>query len=253
MTLSWVMTFVTRVFEEGIGGSNAVLFVLSPTSVNRPWFKSETSAGVIRRLHDKIRLIPIILKGLSDKGIPLALAYLKFVRVKANDDADTVAKEIANVMYGDAEPNPVIAAAPEWTTQTVTGRLGFADVRDELLFGFACRRLLETNGPLVSVPEMLAFAVEQGLTQDDLSAAIAVFTKHYYIKHPPARGGLLPNAILIKRRPGLELYIRAYEWERYRTAHNETLASILNGRASDLQQLAAIVSEKSLGRVFKVV
>ncbi len=236
---------VKRIFDQGIGESDAVIFVLSPTSVNRPWVRDELSVSVVHKLRDATRLIPIILKALPDDEVPTALAATVWIRVKSEDNPGDVAKEIANVLHLDAAPNPVVEPGPKWTVREVTNRLGFDDRRDEILFAFACQRQLEHSRPFVDVPEILAYATEQGLTQDDVRASIAVFRKMYFIEDPPAKGGLLPNGIRIKRRPGLELYLKAYESERYRRAHNETLAAILNKRAFDLDTLTSVISEKS--------
>lgn len=72
-----------------------------------------------------------------------------------------------------------------------------------------------------------------------------MLVRHSYLKQPPARGGLLPVALQVTIVPGLELYVRAYEPTRYRAAWRETVGAILNGQASDMNEVEAAVSETS--------
>jgi hypothetical protein len=164
--------------------------------------------------------------------------------VEIGDDATRAAKAIAGAMHANAQPNPVIAPSPEWTKRSVTGRLGL-DRRDEVIFAFVGRRRLESQSNLIATAEIAAFVRSQGLGDGDLRTAISVFRKHYFIEQTSARGGLLPVSIQLRVVPGLELYVRAYERDRYAAAWRETVAAILNGRASDMAELVKVASESS--------
>jgi hypothetical protein len=61
---------VRRVFDKGIGISDAVIFVLSPESVDRPWVRKEISVGTVQELQRRTRLIPLLIKGLPDERVP---------------------------------------------------------------------------------------------------------------------------------------------------------------------------------------
>lgn len=234
---------VKRVFDEGIGESDAVLFVLSPASVDRPWVREELSAAVIRKLRDRTRLIPIVIKGLPDERVPEVLSATKWIRVAAEDDPAAIAKQVAGVLHSDAQPNPTVSAPPKWTEQPVSGKLGM-DPRDEVLFGYVCRERLQSQNPLVATQGLISYASDHGLEHDDVATAISVFRRHYYIEELRGIGSMLPPAIRLTRM-GLELYMRAYENERYERAMDEAVAAIVNDRASNLDELAAVVSEPS--------
>lgn len=53
--------FVKEIFDKGIGTSDAVIFVLSPGSVDRPWLREELSISVVEKLRRRTRLIPVVL------------------------------------------------------------------------------------------------------------------------------------------------------------------------------------------------
>jgi hypothetical protein len=228
---------------KGIGGSDAVLFVLSPTSVDRPWVREELSASVIRRLHECTRLVPILIDGLPDDQVPIALRHIKWIRVEPGDSSVQVATEIASALHADGQPNPEVAPPPSWTTIPLSGKLGLT-AQDEVLFAFACHLRLQSDNVLVNFGEMFAFAAEHGIERDYVVTAIAMFRRYYYIEEPPARGGLPPNAIRLTKL-GLESYLRSCELERFEKAAEETVAAIVNGRASNLAQLTKLVSESS--------
>lgn len=57
---------VKRVYDQGISASDAVIFVLSPGSIDQPWLRDELSVSVVQKLTQRTRLIPVILSGLRD-------------------------------------------------------------------------------------------------------------------------------------------------------------------------------------------
>jgi hypothetical protein len=242
---------VRRVFDKGIGISDAVIFVLSPESVDRPWVRKEISVGAVQELQRRTRLIPLLIKGLPDERVPAPLAATYWIRVTDDDSMRSVAKKIAGAMFSDAGLNPTVAPPPAWTRRAVNGKLGL-DRRDEVLLAFACRRRLESAFPRVDVYEIVAFAETEGMTEDDVRTAIAMLIAKHFIDQPAARGGLLPSSIQL-RSYALELYARVYEPERYASAWRQTVAAIANDRASDMPTLAGIVDEPSVALLELIV
>jgi hypothetical protein len=243
---------VKKVFDEGIGLSDAVLFVLSPGSVDRPWVREELSVAVIQKLRRKTRLIPILISDLPEDRVPVALAATLWITVHSADDPEEIASKIAGAVYADARPNPIIQPAPAWTREAITGRLGL-DPRDEVVFASICRKKLENPHPLVSTREIAAAAGEQGLSDDDFVTALSVLQKHYYIEPPrSARGGALPNAIRLTRL-GFEMYMGTHESERFAKAMQDSIAAIVNSGISDMDALAAATPESSVSLLELIV
>lgn len=122
--------WVDKVFEGGIGTSDAVIFVLSPESVDRPGLRLELSASVVERLRRRTRLIPVLFD-LPDDNVPRVLLPFKWIPVGTGVDAKSVASEIASVMHSDAGANPTIEPEPpQWTRTPLSARLNL-DPRDE--------------------------------------------------------------------------------------------------------------------------
>lgn len=87
-------SLVGRIFEEGIGGADVFLVVLSENSVEKPWVREELNAGVVQRIEGACRLIPVVLDGVQ---VPVAL--------KA-----TVWQSIADVGAHEEEYRRILAA-----------------------------------------------------------------------------------------------------------------------------------------------
>lgn len=143
------------------------------------------------------------------------------------------------------DPAERVAPVPE-TTSSLAATVPGLTPPDDLLFAYACRTYLDSSNPLIRVDGMTAFAAEQGLDEREVATAISVFRKNYFIRQPAARRGLPPVSIYLERRPGFELYMRVHEPARYRRAMGDTVEAIVVGGASNLSDLAAAVSEKSL-------
>lgn len=63
-------SLVSRIFEEGIGGADVFLVVLSGNSLDKPWVREELNAGVVQRIEGACKLIPVVLDGVQ---VPVAL------------------------------------------------------------------------------------------------------------------------------------------------------------------------------------
>jgi hypothetical protein len=243
---------VKKVFDEGIGSSDAVLFVLSPESVDRPWVREELSVAVIQKLRRKTRLIPILINDLHEDRVPAPLAATLWIRVNPADDPEEIASKVAGAIHADARPNPIIGAPPAWTRKAITGRLGL-DPRDEVVFSLICRERLAKPNFLVNTREIAAAAVEQGISDDDFVTALSVLQKHYYLEPPrSARGGLLPNAIRLTRL-GFEMYMGTHEAERFARAMRDSVAAIVNTGTSNMTDLSEAVSEPSVALLELIV
>lgn len=87
-----------RVFEHGIGQSDAVISVLSHVAMSKPWVKAEFDVSVVRQIAGTTRLIPIAL----DEGVDIPVAIQHLLRYdvpKLGFDhvVDEVVRDLFNV------------------------------------------------------------------------------------------------------------------------------------------------------------
>ena len=89
--------------HNAIQKAEAMVVVLSEHSVESPWVKRELSAGLVREVTGKMKLLPVVLDGLSEGRIPSALQDIQQVRVSA-DGHDDAAEKINRAMRGLRNP-----------------------------------------------------------------------------------------------------------------------------------------------------
>lgn len=232
---------VKQIFDEGIGQADAIIFVLSAHSVDRPWAREELSVGVVRKLAQQTRLIPLLINGLPNDRVPPALSATLWIRVGEDGKSlAAAAAEIARTLHGDKNINPTIAPAPTWTQRAIANIRGLSAV-DEVLFAFICEQRLTSLHPFVATNDILTYAQEQGVTVDELETSFAVLEGQGVLDLKHQLGSRLPYAI----RPtayGLTRYLSAYKAEEYAIARRDVVAAIINQQVGSLIELEAIVS-----------
>jgi hypothetical protein len=63
-------SLVDKIFNEGLKSCTAFIVVLSHNSISSKWVREELNAGIIKRIEDNTKLIPIRLDGCE---VPIAL------------------------------------------------------------------------------------------------------------------------------------------------------------------------------------
>ena len=85
--------FTDKIFAA-IDKTDSVVVILSENSVDSNWVKEEINAAFVRRVNEKVKLLPVVLDGLSDERIPSGLRHIHQTRVDAGDYA--IAADIVN-------------------------------------------------------------------------------------------------------------------------------------------------------------
>lgn len=231
---------VKRVFDEGIGMSDGVVFVLSPGSVDRPWVRKELSVSVVQNITSHTRLIPVLLNGLPNERVPAPLAATVWIRIKPDMTPQDAAEKISTALHADQHTNPTIAAAPLWTQEAVAKIYGL-DTIDTILFKYICERRLETTSPLVSTREVTDYATAQRIPDTDLETAIALMEDLGYLESGiSAAGSRLPIAVRPSRF-GIQQYMENYRAEEYASVFQAVIAALVNERAGDMPSLVSAV------------
>ena len=63
---------VERIFEEGLGGADTVIVVVSRHSLKSSWVKEELSTAKVLQVEGRCRLIPVIIDDVEDR-LPVML------------------------------------------------------------------------------------------------------------------------------------------------------------------------------------
>src|ERR1700723_844879 len=71
-------SLVDKIFEEGLKDADAVIVVLSKTSVHKPWVKEELNASMVKKINSHTKIIPVVI---DECEVPEALQSTVWQRI----------------------------------------------------------------------------------------------------------------------------------------------------------------------------
>ena len=157
--------------DEGLEGCTHFVVLLTPRSIKKPWVNQEMDAGLVRKLNDQCRFLPIRHE-LAASELPPLLAGIHSPAIVTDDDI----KQLINDVYGvtrkpsrRVEP-PVLQAAADAKTghsqaATAVARL-FVEQSENGLFG----------DPQFEINEL---ATQVGLSVEDAGDALFELNHHF--------------------------------------------------------------------------
>jgi hypothetical protein len=102
-------SLVDKIFEQGLKEAQAVIIVISQTSVHKPWVREELNLAVVKRVATGIKLIPVVI---DQCEVPQSLQSTLWQRIDDLDHYDAAFERILAAIF-DASTKPPIGAAPE--------------------------------------------------------------------------------------------------------------------------------------------
>lgn len=105
-------SIVRKVFDEGIQESNVFIVILSNFSVNKPWVREELDIGVIKKINEGSKIIPVVI---DDCEIPNALQATHWVRIGDLDSYEEQLNRIVMSIYGYST-NPPLGTSPVYSS-----------------------------------------------------------------------------------------------------------------------------------------
>jgi hypothetical protein len=107
-----------RKIDEGISGCTHFLVLLTPQSIDKPWVNQEMDAGLVRKLNDRCKFLPVRY-GLEASALPPLLSGMHAPAIAG--DADIL--QLVNDIYGvnRRPPRGTPPKAVETANETKTG------------------------------------------------------------------------------------------------------------------------------------
>ncbi|HWF46503.1 MAG TPA: toll/interleukin-1 receptor domain-containing protein, partial [Bryobacteraceae bacterium] len=169
---------VDKIFNSGLGPSDAIIVVLSVFSVQKPWVLKELNTAVVKNIEDKTRLIPVCLDGCT---VPECLRDIYRVTIRDLNSYDGEFDRIASAIHGQYD-KPPLGALPTYTEPDVL-QLDDLCRNDSLFLEEACRIAIEQGHPAILQPEMLeATLTEKGMPKQDILDAQEILADRFYIE-----------------------------------------------------------------------
>jgi hypothetical protein len=104
-------SLVQWILEEELPRAEAVVIVLSKTSITKPWVREELDHATVMRIMGKIKLIPV---RIDDCEIPHSLQTLKRFSIHHPGEQEAKIQEVIDSIYGHSR-RPPIGEPPAYT------------------------------------------------------------------------------------------------------------------------------------------
>jgi hypothetical protein len=174
-------SLVDKLFEEGLKEAQAVLIVVSATSVDKPWVRQELNTAIVNRITRQTKVIPIVL----DKAeVPEALRSLVWEPVPDINDYSIPLDRILAAIFEHRE-KPALGKAPNYLKESAIPGLHASDSR---VLRVIYEDAIDRNRPIWS-PEEFSSELED-LPQEAQLDSLEILEEQGYIKIKRLMGGL---------------------------------------------------------------
>lgn len=171
-------SLVDKIFEEGIKNAQAVIVVLSSTSVNKKWVREELNASLIKRISGSSKLIPVIIDPCE---IPECLQSTLWVKIEDLNNYDVELEQIVMSIYGHYD-RPPLGEAPLYT-QAASDSIADLSKLDSLILKVACGKAIETEqSEMIMSSDVLAQLEPLGVHPNDFYESLEILAHRNFIK-----------------------------------------------------------------------
>jgi hypothetical protein len=153
-----------RKIDEGIAGCTHFLVLLTPQSIGKPWVNQEMDAGLVRKLNDQCRFLPVRY-GLPASALPPLLSGMHSPEIAADEDI----AQLINDIYGVSR-KPPRGAPPAAVQNAAAAKTGYSAAASAVARLFVER----SQHGLFADPQMDVedVAKETGLSLEDAKDAL---------------------------------------------------------------------------------
>ncbi|MCG7904845.1 MAG: toll/interleukin-1 receptor domain-containing protein [Candidatus Thiodiazotropha weberae] len=157
--------------DEGLAGCTHFLVLLTPQSIRKPWVNQEMDAGLVRKLNNKCRFLPVRYK-LPASDLPPLLSGMLAPEIISDEDITQLINDIHDVTR-----KPPLGPSPQTVTQSTGTQTGYSSAANAIAKLFVER---SKNGvfsdPDIEVEEL---AEKTGLTIPDVKDALYELSHHF--------------------------------------------------------------------------
>lgn len=174
-----------KIFEECINDCENFIIVLSENSIDSKWVNEELDAGVIQKIENGARLIPIVLDNLARESVPTRLGHVALHYIKDLDSIDNDAMYIANVCHGNHD-----RAQPKPRQKRVPKTVGIPRLKkvDSMVYESIIEHLMARDEDYLEVEELVE-QIGTELTTEELSETLEVLNNELCIRLEKTHGG----------------------------------------------------------------
>jgi hypothetical protein len=171
-------SLVEKIFNEGLKSCTAFIVVLSINSVTSKWVREELNAGIVKRIEDNTKLIPIRLDGCE---VPTALKDTLWIDIPDVTAYDRQLEQIVNAIYGQYN-KPPLGNIPAYIRPDMLQIDGLAPI-DSVIFEHACKIAIEQGHyGLIHGERLTSELAGKGISEDQIIETEEILEGRLYIE-----------------------------------------------------------------------
>lgn len=97
-------SLVKKIFDEGLSRADAVIVVLSATSVTKKWVREKLDSSVVSKIEKGTKLIPIVLDNVN---VPMPLKHSLWVQVADPTQFAHAVDQVVSALFGTQNKPPL--------------------------------------------------------------------------------------------------------------------------------------------------
>lgn len=237
-------SLVDKIFEEGIGTAQAMIVVISDKSVNKPWVREELNAGVVKRINDKSKLIPVVIGDVTDADIPESLKSIVWERIGNVSSYETELDRIVRAIY-EYQEKPSLGEAPAYTQYRIDSLPGLNET-DTLILKRCCEDLIQNSDTVldaVNLQSVFDQAKSMELSEQDILESVEILDDSGYLNVSTSNEG---NILLMRVTDwGFEEYARSFIPD-YENIYRAVALEIVNRGAKDVEIIAKAIEQPAV-------
>ena len=162
--------------DEGLGKCTHFIVLLTPTSLTKPWVNQEMDAGLVRKIRDQCRFIPLR-HDLAAENLPPLLSGIFSPDLS---DFEAGLKQLINDIHGVAL-SPPLGAPPETVAQSVETKTGYSVAASTVAKLFVETTEHATFGdPQLTISEIMG---KTELSEEDVEDALYELCEMVKVSH----------------------------------------------------------------------
>lgn len=231
-------SLVDKIFEEGIKNAQAVIVILSKYSVDKPWVREELNASVVKRIKEKIKLIPVVI---DDCQVPESLQSTVWEVIKSLENYEAEFNRIVKSIFNQRDKPPI--GRPPTYSQTEIDVSGLTKV-DSIVFKLSCEKAIENSHRHVKTESILEQVSSLDILQEEFFESLEILDRKGYSK-AGRNAGVRGIPFFSIASYGFDKYARVYI-DNYDSVLKSVVSQIVNHNKKDNSSISTSLNQPQM-------
>ena len=217
-------SLIDKIFDEGIKNADAFIIILSAASVNKKWVREELNAGIVKKIDDNTKLIPVVI---DDCEIPQVLKSTLWIKIEDLENYELELDRIINSIFGHNDKPPL--GSPPSYTQTIINNIPTLTRIDNLILKFSCELADDKSSEYIFSEDIPIIQQKIDIHEDEFYESLDILDSRGYIEADRRVGS----------RNMHDFKITLFGYEEYAEAYIDNYSSIIESVGAEIVNLNA--------------